>query len=146
MIPFIRDPLARQAVLRLGTGVMMLLMASCTNHPVQNLTSDIGLIKVGATTRQEVLSFLGEPDSIKQNGSGAEEWTYQEATRSSLQQLPVAGSMFSSSGYMLAIVTFNGDIVSAARYGSYDKDEFDWQDDYSWQKKTDPAQGKNRDQ
>jgi hypothetical protein len=139
-------PFIHHTVSRLIIGILLLVMTGCTNHPVQNLASDIGLIKIGTTTRQEVLSFLGEPDTMKQISEGVEEWAYQEETRSSLQRMPVAGKMFSAQGYMLAILTINGNIVTAARYGSYDKDEFDWQDDYGWQKKTSPAEAKNRGQ
>jgi hypothetical protein len=63
-----------------------------------------------------------------------EEWTYHEEDKSLLQQTPVVGGAFSSKGYKAVILILNGDIVVAARYGDYDKHEFDWKDDYKWQK------------
>ena len=106
----------------------------CHHHPVRHLASDVGLIKKGETTRKEALSLLGDPDSTRMVAEATEEWTYYEEDKSMLQQAPVVGNAFSSKGYNTVILTIHGDIVVGARYGSYNKHEFDWQDDYTWQK------------
>jgi len=111
-----------------------MVMSGCHNHPVRHLVSDVGLIKAGETTRQEVISLLGDPDSTRMVSATIEEWTYYDEDKSLLQQTPLMGEAFSSKGYNTVVLLLNGDIVSAARYGSYDKNEFDWQNDYHWQK------------
>ena len=116
------------------TVLLCLAMAGCYNHPVRHLGSDVGLIKAGETTRQEVLSLLGDPDSTRMVSATTEEWMYQEEDKSLLQQAPVVGGAFSAKGVKTVVLTLNGDIVTAARYGDYSKGEFDWKDDCKWQK------------
>jgi hypothetical protein len=43
--------------------------------------------------------------------------------------------MFGEKSHSRIIVTFEDDIVSECKYFSYDPDEFNWADDYSWQEK-----------
>ncbi|MDO8945899.1 MAG: hypothetical protein Q7U88_01935 [Desulfocapsaceae bacterium] len=114
--------------------LLLMVMSGCHNHPVRHLASDVGLIKAGETTRQEVISLLGDPDSTRMVSATIEEWTYYDEDKSLLQQTPLMGEAFSSKGYNTVVLLLNGDIVTAARYGSYDKNEFDWQNDYHWQK------------
>ncbi|MDD3815081.1 MAG: hypothetical protein PHZ02_10580 [Desulfocapsaceae bacterium] len=123
----------RFAVLSISV-LLLLVMSGCHNHPVRHLASDVGLIKAGETTRQEVIALLGDPDSTRMVSATTEEWTYYDEDKSLLQQTPLMGRDFSSKGYNTVVLLLNGDIVTAARYGAYDKDEFDWQDDYRWQK------------
>jgi len=81
----------RFAGLLLTTVLLCLAMSGCYNQPVRHLGSDVGLIKAGETTRQEVLSLLGDPDSTRMVSATTEEWTYQEEDKSLLQQTPVVG-------------------------------------------------------
>lgn len=118
----------------LTTVLLCLAMSGCYNHPVRHLGSDVGLIKAGETTRQEVLSLLGDPDSTRMVSATTEEWMYQEEDKSLLQQAPVVGGAFSAKGVKTVVLTLKGDIVTAARYSDYSKGEFDWKDDYKWQK------------
>ncbi|MBW6520626.1 MAG: hypothetical protein K0A99_06390 [Desulfoarculaceae bacterium] len=122
----------RRAVL-LTAVLLLMVIPGCYSHPVRHLTSDIGLVKVGVTSRQEVISLLGEPDSTRMVSATTEEWTYYQEDKSLLQKTPGVGSMFSAKGYKTVVLTLEGDIVTATRYGAYDKDELDWQDDYTWQ-------------
>lgn len=116
------------------TVLLLMVLSGCHNRPVRHLASDVSLVKAGETTRQEVLSLLGDPDSTRMVSDTSEEWTYYEEDKSLLQQAPVVGGAFSSKGHKMVVLTLSGDVVTAARYGAYEKDEFDWQDDYSWQK------------
>ncbi|MCX5869511.1 MAG: hypothetical protein NTY00_02520 [Deltaproteobacteria bacterium] len=116
------------------TVLLCLVMSGCHNHPVRHLGSDVGLIKAGETTRQEALSLLGDPDSTRMVSATTEEWMYQEEDKSLLQQAPVVGGVFSAKGVKTVVLTLNGDIVTAARYGDYSKGEFDWKNDCKWQK------------
>lgn len=125
--------------------LLFMAMPGCYNHPVRHLASDVGLIKAGETTRQEVLALLGDPDSTRMVSATTEEWIYHDEDKSLLQKTPVVGGAFSSKGYKMVVLTLNGDLVTAARYDAYDKDEFDWQGDYKWQdvdQKTDKKTGK----
>jgi hypothetical protein len=109
-------------------------LSGCSHHPVRHLASDVGLIKPGETTRQEALSLLGDPDSTRQVSATTEEWIYQEEDKSLGQKVPVVGGAFSSKGYKTVVLILNGNIVTAARYGAYEKAADDWKDDYTWQK------------
>ena len=113
--------------------LLLLVMSGCYSHPVRHLTSDIGLIKAGETSRREAISLLGEPDSTRMVSATTEEWIYYEEDKSLLQKTPGVGGMFSAKGYKTVILTLEGDIVTASRYGAYNKKELDWQDDYTWQ-------------
>ena len=113
--------------------LLLLVMSGCYSHPVRHLTSDIGLIKAGETSRREAISLLGEPDSTRMVSATTEEWIYYEEDKSLLQKTPGVGGMFSAKGYKTVILTLEGDIVTASRYGAYNKNELDWQDDYTWQ-------------
>jgi hypothetical protein len=124
----------RRFAVLLTTALLCLVMSGCHNHPVRHLASDVGLIKTGETTRQEALSLLGDPDSTRMISATTEEWIYHEEDKSLLQQTPVVGGAFSSKGYKTVVLTLNGDIVTASRYGDYKKGEFNWRDDYKWQK------------
>ena len=112
----------------------LLSLSGCSNHPVRHLASDVGMIKPGETTRQEALSLLGDPDSTRQVSASTEEWIYQEEDKSLGQKVPVVGGAFSSKGNKTVVLILKGNIVTAARYGAYEKGALDWKDDYTWQK------------
>ncbi|MEK6201628.1 MAG: hypothetical protein N2A40_04305 [Desulfobulbaceae bacterium] len=123
----------RRCAVLLTAVLFLMVIPGCYNHPVRHLTSDIGLIKGGETSRREAISLLGEPDSTRMVSATTEEWIYYEEDKSLLQKTPGVGGMFSAKGYKTVILTLEGDIVTASRYGAYNKNELDWQDDYTWQ-------------
>lgn len=112
---------------------LALVLGGCSKGPVRHLASDVCMVKVGQTSRQEVLELMGEPDSRRMVAPSTEQWLYYEEDRSTLQAAPVVGETFDPSGYHMVMITLAGDVVSTCRYSAYDEDEFDWQDDYSWQ-------------
>jgi hypothetical protein len=122
----------RFCVLLLVTGFFF---TGCSTAPVRHLASDAGLIKTGKTTRDEVLTFLGEPDSQRMVEADTEQWVYFEEKKSMMQKTPVVGKVFNPNGYGMVLITFNKDLVVGCKYTSYDKDEFGWAGDYSWQDK-----------
>ncbi len=124
----------------IGRGTCLLTMvfcltvlSGCYNQPVRHLTSDIGLVKVGESSRREVMAILGEPDAVRKVSATSEEWIYSEEDKSLLQRAPGVGGLFAPTGYKTVVLTLEGDIVTASRYEAYNKDELDWQDDYIWQ-------------
>ncbi len=124
--------------------VLFMALPGCYNHPVRHLASDVGLIKAGETTRQEVLALLGKPDSTRMVSADTEEWAYHEEDKSLLQKAPLVGEAFSAQGYKTVVLTLKGDLVTAVHFVAYDKDEFDWKDDCKWKdidRKTDKKTG-----
>ncbi len=95
---------------------LLFLLAGCADHPVRHLSSDISMIKAGHSTRQDVLTFLGEPDLKKKVSEKREEWIYEEEQRSSLQDMYVIGGLFSGHGYSSIVVTIEGDVVVGSVY------------------------------
>lgn len=112
---------------------LALLMAGCSGTPTRHLVSDVCMIKTGETSREDVLKLMGEPNSKRMVTPETEEWVYYEEARATLQNTPLVGGMFDPDGYNMVVITFSGDTVATCRYSGYEDDEFDWQDDYSWQ-------------
>ncbi len=110
-----------------------LFAGGCSRAPVRHLASDVCMVKAGQTSRQEILDLMGEPDSKRMVAADTEQWVYYEEDPSVLQAAPVLGGVFDPKGYNMVVVTLAGDLVTTCRYSAYDDDEFDWQDDYSWQ-------------
>ncbi|BDD85640.1 hypothetical protein [Desulfofustis limnaeus] len=115
--------------------ILSAMIAACAGAPVRHLASDASLIKAGASTKEEVLTYLGDPDSRQTLSDRQERWIYYEERKSDLQQTPYLGRLFNAKGYDQIIITFEGDTVIDCRFNSFDADEFDWADDYSWQEK-----------
>jgi len=109
------------------------LLGGCTSHPVRHLASDASLIKPGVTSREEVLTYLGDPDSRQTISASVERWIYYEENESTAQSMPFVGKFFGSKGYDQIVVTLDGDTVTDCRFSSFDAGEFDWSDDFSWQ-------------
>lgn len=113
----------------------VLLLGGCYGKPVRNLASDAALIKSGQSTRDDVLTFLGEPDDQQVVGKGVEKWLYREENTTALEKTPVVGKYLGSPGYGRVVVTLKGDLVIDCNYDAHDEDEDDWAHDYSWQEK-----------
>jgi hypothetical protein len=125
-MPFTR----RYCILLLG---ILVLAAGCTTHPVRHLASDASLITIGKSTRADVLTYLGEPDSERMVSADTKQWVYFEENKSFLQKTPFIGKVFNPNGYGTVLITFKNDIVVDCRYSSFSKDEFSWAGAYSWQ-------------
>ncbi len=113
----------------------LLLLVSCADRPIRHLASDASLIKPGTTTREDVLTYLGDPDAQQMASENTERWIYYEEQQSTMQRTPYFGGFFNASGFSRIVVTFEGDTVVDCTYSSHDSDEFDWADDFSWQEK-----------
>ena len=113
--------------------ILTLFITGCSGTPTRHLVSDVSMIKVGQTSRQEVLDLMGNPDSKRMVTPKIEAWVYYEEDRAMLQDTPLVGGAFDSKGYNMVVITFSGDTVASCRYSGYDEDEFDWKDDYFWQ-------------
>jgi outer membrane protein assembly factor BamE (lipoprotein component of BamABCDE complex) len=115
--------------------LVVFMLTGCYNTPVRHLASDVSLIKIGKSHREDVLVYLGEPDLQRMVSASQEEWVYIEEKESSFQKTPFVGRAFSPEGYGRVVVTFEGDLVTGCRYSAYEEKDMDWKDDFDWQKK-----------
>jgi len=115
---------------------LLLFTTGCYNKPVRHLASDAVLIEAGTSTRQDVLTYLGEPDIQRRLPSGEEEWIYIEEMTSDLQRVPLAGGYFEGKGQERILIVLSNDIVQSCEFREFGTDEFDWSDTYSPQEKT----------
>ena len=120
----------RQAVL---IGAILLLLSGCFSKPVRHLASDASLIKAGESTRQDVLLYLGEPDSRRSVGPGTEEFIYYEDKRNLLQRTPMVGTMMDAQGYELLIITLEGDQVTDSEFRTFTRGEMERFEGHDWE-------------
>lgn len=124
------NPVKRYVVLLIST---VFLLSGCYSTPVRHLASDAGLIKIGTSDKEEVLTYLGEPDEQEVLAEGVEKWVYREYESSALKSTPVVGKYFGPKNYGTVTVILKDDIAVKCVYGAYDHNELDWADDFDWQ-------------
>ena len=73
---------ARFLVGLLWASIFLLAGCSTFSSPVRYLSSDAFLVMPESTTRQEVISFLGQPDQKITTGDNLETWLYLKVNRS----------------------------------------------------------------
>ena len=112
--------------------IFLFLLSGCYNKSIRHLASDASLITAGKSTRNDVLTYLGEPDRQRTLEDGTEEWIYVEEKPSDLQRAPVVGGFFDGKGHDQIIVILKNDIVQSCEFREYADDEHDWADDSSW--------------
>lgn len=115
--------------------ILFLTVTGCYNKKIRHLASDASLVKVGSSSRSDVLTYLGEPDGIRQIGEKSEEWVYLEEKVSGLQRTPIVGGYFDGKGYDKIFIVLVNDIVQSCQFREYEEDEMDWADDFDWQEK-----------
>lgn len=125
-MPFIR----RYGILLLA---VLVFVAGCATTHVRHLASDASLIIIGKSTKNDVLTYMGEPDSERTVSPGVSQWVYYEQDKSLLQQIALVGKAFKPNGYGMVLITFKKNLVTDCRYSSFDKNEFNWANNYSWQ-------------
>lgn len=108
-------------------------LSGCYNKPVRHLASDAALIQVGVSHREDVLTYLGEPDEQIVLDDGVEKWVYTEYERSALKNAPMVGKYFGEPNSGTVIVLIKGNEVTECRYGAQLQDS-SWANDFDWQK------------
>ena len=111
---------------------LLFVLSGCYNKSIRHLASDASLVKVGSSTRNDVLTYLGEPDKQRILEDGREEWIYVEEKPSDLQRAPLVGGFFSGNGYDKILVILENDIVQFCQFREFAEDEFDWADESTW--------------
>lgn len=109
------------------------LLSGCYRKPVRHLASDAALIKAGQSSREDVLTFLGEPDEQIIIQEGVEKWVFKEYENSALKSAPVVGKYFGKPDYGTVTVIIKDNTVVKCVYGAYDHEEMGWADDFHWQ-------------
>ncbi|MCP4342525.1 MAG: hypothetical protein GY799_27510 [Desulfobulbaceae bacterium] len=127
--------LRKNFFLLLFIAVALTTISGCYNKPVRHLASDVALLKVGQSTEEDVLIFLGEPDEQQEVREGVEKWLYSDKHMTFLEKAPFVGKRLGSPEYKLVVVTISDDIVTDVIYSATDADDMDWADDYPWQEK-----------
>ena len=107
--------------------LFFLFSAGCSgiSAPVRHLSSDVCLVMPESTTRQEVISFLGEPDQKITNAEKSEVWLYLKVNQSYSKKLPLLGAKLGDQNYETVTVTFDGDLVKTCLYRQFDEVEFE---------------------
>lgn len=108
-------------------------LGGCYTKPVRHLAADVALVKVGESTKDDVLVYLGTPDAEQQLGDGRERWLYKETKKELLERTPVVGKYFGTPELRQVTISFSDGVVSDTTFRSEDQDDLDWADDYSWQ-------------
>ena len=113
----------------------LFFLAGCYNTPVRHLASDAALIKVGESGRNDVLTFLGEPDEQIILGDNMEKWVFTEYENSMVKNAPVVGKYFGEPNYGVVTVVIKDDVVVDCDYSAWEHDDDSWTDDFEWQEK-----------
>ncbi len=111
------------------------VLSGCYNKPVRHLTSDAALLKIGVSSNEDVLIYLGDPDEQSVLGDGVEKWLYKREKKTLLEKIPYAGRQFGAPEYSQVVVTITNGVVTDCIFSLSDEDDTEWADDYSWQEK-----------
>ncbi|MEE4240124.1 MAG: hypothetical protein V2I36_01565 [Desulfopila sp.] len=114
---------------------VLLFTGGCYNKTIRHLASDAVLIKTGVSSRNDVLTYLGEPDDIRVLGDEKEQWTYIEKRPGTLQFLPLVGGYFGGGNHETIVVVLQDDIVQSSLFREFSDDDFDWAETYTPQEK-----------
>ena len=106
-------------------GVLLLLgLSGCAKKNVRHLASDVCLVTPEKTTKEEVLTYLGQPDEQYEMAEGGETWIYYDVNKSALQDTPYIGDKIGDKKYEMVKVMFGGDIVRTCVYRLLTEEEF----------------------
>ncbi len=111
----------------------LISVTGCYNKTVRHLASEVILIEPKSSSKNDVLTCLGEPDTWRMLANGNEEWLYIEKIQSDFQRTPLVGRFLDDEAVDSVRVVFVDDIVQSCAFKRFTRDEFDWLDDYSWQ-------------
>ena len=115
--------------------IMGISLSGCYTTQVRHLAADVALLKIGQSTQEDTLIYLGEPDEQVDVGNGVVKWLYRDTDVSLIEKTPLVGKHIGSPEHHNVVVTFTDGVVSNTTYTASDEDDLDWADDYSWQKK-----------
>ncbi|MDX1774951.1 MAG: hypothetical protein R3297_00035 [Desulfobulbales bacterium] len=91
-------------------------MTGCAKKNVRHLASDVSLITPEKTTREQVLTYLGQPDEQYEMADGGETWLYYDVKKSALHDTPYIGEKIGDKKHEMVTVTFGGETVETCTY------------------------------
>ena len=105
-------------------GAFFISMAGCAKKNVRHLASDVCLVTPEVSSKEQVLTYLGQPDEQYEMVDGSETWFYYEVKKDMLNKTPYIGDRLGDKKYETVKVTFAGDIVQTCIYRSLSEEEF----------------------
>jgi outer membrane protein assembly factor BamE (lipoprotein component of BamABCDE complex) len=105
--------------------VLFMGIAGCAKKNVRHLASDVCLINPEKTTKEQVLTYLGQPDEQYEMAEGGETWFYYDAKKTALRKTPYIGNKIGEQKYETVKVVFQGDIVQTCLYRLLTEEEFE---------------------
>jgi outer membrane protein assembly factor BamE (lipoprotein component of BamABCDE complex) len=100
-------------------------MTGCAKKNVRHLASDVCLVSPEKTTKEQVLTYLGQPDEQYEMADGSETWIYYDVQKTALRNTPYIGDKLGEKKYETVKVTFRGDIVQTSVYRLLTEEEFE---------------------
>ncbi|MEJ2333219.1 MAG: hypothetical protein P8Y08_10630 [Desulfobulbaceae bacterium] len=76
------------------------------------------------TTKEQVLTYLGQPDEQYEMAEGGETWIYYDVKKTALRDTPYIGDKIGDKKYEMVKVMFGGDIVRTCVYRLLTEEEF----------------------
>ncbi len=105
--------------------LIIFVLTGCFRHePVRHLAAEAALITPHQTTKQEVLSYLGEPEERQSVSENREVWIYYQADKSLLRKTPLVGNKMGNLEYDVLNVSFTGDVADNCVYRRLDEETF----------------------
>lgn len=102
---------------------LFISLSGCARKNVRHLASDASLVVPEQTTREQVLSYLGQPDEHYATADGGETWVYYALRKDFLAKTPYIGDRIGEQQYETVRVTFNGDVVRTCEFRFLTKKE-----------------------
>ena len=99
-------------------------MAGCAKKNVRHLASDVCLITPQKTTKEQVLTYLGQPDEQNEMADGGETWIYYNVKKTALRDTPYIGNKIGDKKYEMVKLTFGDEIVQTCIYRLLTDGEF----------------------
>ena len=99
-------------------------MSGCANKNVRHLASDVCLVTPEKTTKEQVLSYLGQPDEQYEMAEGGETWIYYDVKKTALSDTPYIGDKIGDKKYEMVRVKLEGDIVQDIIYRLLTEEEY----------------------
>ena len=103
---------------------LFVLISACAKKQVRYLASDVCMISPDKTTKQEVLSILGQPDEQYTEPGTDEVWVYYDAKESLIGETPYIGDKIADDQFEMVKVTFAGNIDRTCVYRSLSEEEY----------------------
>lgn len=113
--------------------VMSVLVSGCYNKPVRHLASDVSLLKIGQSTQEDVLVYLGDPDDIEDLDNGEQKWIYRDEKADFFEKTPFVGEYIGTPEERRVEITLKNGVVSNRVFTAFDEDDLEWSEDFSWQ-------------